>query len=79
MDNKERGLYDKYLVQRTDEKDNEGKHTNCEYFVLDLTHDPYAIPALQAYSAACKTEFPGLAADLRVKALEMEGRNVFRS
>lgn len=39
-----RGLYEKFRVWRTDgSSDVGGKHEHCRYFVLDLTHDPYAI------------------------------------
>jgi len=30
-----------------------GKHHNCEYFVLDLDHDPHAIAAIRAYADSC--------------------------
>lgn len=60
------GLYEKYLVKRTDgSSEAGGKHENCGYYVLDLVHDRFAIPALAAYAEACKDEFPALAADLR--------------
>ena len=40
---RERGLYEKFAVERTDGKSKIGeKHEGCEYFVLDLTHDPHA-------------------------------------
>ena len=61
MDN-ERGIYKKYNVERLN--DPEGKHKACAFFVLDLDHDPYAIPALKAYAEACKDEYPELAKDL---------------
>ena len=57
-----RGLYPKYNVQRLD--DPGGKHTNCGYFVLDLNHDKFSIPALRAYAEACKEEYPYLSHDL---------------
>lgn len=57
------GIYKKYDVKRVDDPNN--KHPDCEYFVLDLTHDKYAIPALIAYANACSKEFPALATDLR--------------
>jgi hypothetical protein len=42
-----RGLYDKFNVSRTDGKSAPGeKHAGCRHFVLDLTHDPHARPAL---------------------------------
>lgn len=59
------GLYDKFIVMRTDGSDcSGGKHHGCEYFVLDVTHDPHARPALEAYAAACVSEYPQLAADI---------------
>jgi hypothetical protein len=60
-----RGLYKKYHVQRLG--DVQGKHTDCEYFVLDLSHDPFSVPALRAYADACERLYPKLAADLRKK------------
>ena len=68
MGDKTRGLYGKFEIYRTDGKDEVGeKHASCDYFVLDLTHDPFAIPALQAYVDACRDEYPLLAADLEAK------------
>ena len=68
MSRKELGLYNKFSVGRTDGRDNPGeKHCDCDYFVLDLTHDPYALPAILAYADACFREYPQLAADLRAK------------
>jgi len=75
MGDKTRGLYGKFHIERTDGKSLPGeKHDGCEYFVLDLTHDPFAITALQAYERACVREYPLLAADLRAWPLEMERR-----
>lgn len=60
------GLYDKFVVRRTDGTDGPGgKHADCEYFVLDLTHDPFARAALVSYAEACRKEFPSLYRDLR--------------
>jgi len=65
MGDKTRGLYGKFRIERTDGKSAPGeKHDGCEYFVLDLTHDPHAIPALKAYADSCRAEYPLLAADL---------------
>ena len=59
------GLYSKYRVERSDGTSRHGqKHAMCEYFVLDLTHDPFAKKALQAYAKACEDEYPILAGDL---------------
>ena len=63
-----RGVYQKFIVQRVDGRDAPGsKHEACALFVLDLDHDPFAIPALTAYANACETQFPEMAADLRNK------------
>jgi hypothetical protein len=60
------GLYNKYDIKRSDGTDGPGgKHEHCEYFVLDLTHDPHARPAIAAYAESCEIEFPRLARDLR--------------
>lgn len=60
------GLYRKYDVRRTDGSDgHDGKHYQCCYFVLDLTHDPHALPALAAYANSCEADYPMLAHDLR--------------
>ena len=70
----ERGLYNKYTVKRTDGTDEPGgKHHGCEYFVLDLTHDPFALFAIDAYAKACEQEYPYLAIDLRKKAALIRG------
>lgn len=60
-----RGVYRKFQIERTDGKSASGeKHHSCHYFVLDLTHDPFAIPALRAYAEACRPSRPQLAHDL---------------
>ena len=65
MGNKSRGLYRKFTVARTDGTDAAGsKHYGCQYFCLDLNHDPYAMPAIKAYAEFCRQEYPLLAADL---------------
>jgi len=73
MDKKKLGLFNKFIVNRTDGKSQPNqKHANCEYFVLDLTHDRFAVTALRAYLKACEDEYPLLATDLldRVRKLE---------
>ena len=70
-------LYHKYNVQRVDNAENNpsSKHYNgCDLFVLDISHDPFAIPALKAYAEACKTDYPILARDLVYKASLKEGK-----
>lgn len=64
-DKDQRGIYGKFFVVRTDGKSAEGeKHHECEYFVLDLNHDKFAIPAVKAYRDACRRELPKLGFDL---------------
>lgn len=59
------GIYRKFDVKRTDgSSEPGGKHERCAYFVLDLEHDPFAIPALRAYAEACREGYPELARDL---------------
>ncbi len=61
-----RGLYDKYIVQRSDGATAEGhKHGHCHHFVLDVDHDPLAAPCLKLYADLCETSYPQLARDLR--------------
>lgn len=68
-------LYEKFQVQRTDGTDGKGmKHDACEYFVLDLTHDPYSADALNAYAIAARHTHPQLSAELRLKAQDIYKR-----
>lgn len=73
MSDKHRGFYHKFIVERTDGKSAPGeKHDRCEYFVLDMSHDKHALPALRAYEMSCRYEYPILAEDLRAKIAQME-------
>lgn len=64
---KSRGLYEKFIVRRADREDRPGyKHNGCQYFVLDITHDPHATPAALAYADSCEADYPQLASDLRL-------------
>lgn len=66
--NHARGLFGKFFVSRVDGSGGIGrKHDGCDYFVLDLTHDRHAGPAIAAYADACEAEYPHLARDLRAK------------
>lgn len=68
MGDKTKGIYNKFHVERTDGKSAPGeKHEGCAYFVLDIDHDPHAIPALRAYADSCEAEFPLLARDIRAQ------------
>ncbi len=63
--NRKSGLYRKYAVVRYDGKGLSGKtHDHCTHFVLDVTCDPFALPAIKAYADACREEYPKLADDL---------------
>lgn len=65
MSDQERGIYGKYSVARVDGSSEPGrKHEKCFVFVLDLNHDPHAIPALKAYADSCRSDYPLLADDL---------------
>lgn len=71
-DKKARGIYDKFIVRRTDGQSYAGKkHHGCSYFVLDLDHDPFARAAILAYAMKCGIEYPKLADDLTAKAAKM--------
>jgi hypothetical protein len=59
-----KGITSKYTIIRNDGSD---KHKDCDYFVLDITHDKFSKPALYAYASACEKEFPLLAEELREK------------
>lgn len=73
IDKRISGIFKKFNVSRVDGTDAlGGKHYGCEYFVLDLTHDKHAIPAIAAYADSCKNEYPWLAKDLDSKADELK-------
>ncbi len=61
-----KGLHNKFTVSRVDGQDqkDDDKHFKCDYFVLDLTHDRHALPALHAYAKSVLDEKPELAIDL---------------
>lgn len=56
-----KGYYQKYRVERVD-----GRPITGPTFTLELDHDPFAIPALQAYRDACDAsgKYPVLVDDL---------------
>lgn len=51
------------------------KHHRCILFVLDIDHDPHAIPALIAYANSCAIDYPQLAAELSELAMVFERKN----
>lgn len=67
------GLYRKFTVQRTDGRDAPGgDREGAEYFVLDLTNDPFAKAAIAAYIEACASDggYDELVADLSERYLD---------
>lgn len=74
MADKHRGLFTKFRVRRHDGNDRpHTKHYLCEYFVLDLTHDQHARPALRAYAESCRRDgYKKLADDLEARAARMD-------
>lgn len=78
MVDRERGIYEKFKVERTDGSSAPGgKHEKCFYFVLDTVHDPFAITALQAYARVCRKDYPLLAND--IESLLEAGRPIVMS
>jgi len=66
VEDKRNKLQQKFYVDRIDGRDMPGgDRADSKYFVLDYIHDPYAIPALEAYAFACYKEFPNLSEELR--------------
>lgn len=80
MGQKDKGLYSKFEIARTDGQSTIGqKHFNCEYFVLDLTHDEHAIPALEAYAKSAMTAgYKLLAKDLMKRVASMKAAQRLR-
>lgn len=64
----EQGMYRKFIVERADGRQGAGyRHHNCDYFVIDITHDPFAEAAMLAYADMCEIRYPELARDIRDK------------
>lgn len=59
------GVFKKYSVVRL--ADRAGKHVGCDFFVLDVTHDPHAVSALLAYAESVANDNPDLAKELRAR------------
>jgi len=78
VSDQKRGLYNKFrsIERRDGEHMPGGKHYDCKYFVLDLTHDKHAKAAVLAYAESCKDEYPLLAHDLRTQAILGDTINV---
>lgn len=80
MGDRSRGLYNKFIVKRADGSHRKGrKHEGCDYFVLDLTHDPHAIPALEAYAKAARADgYELLANDLMQRVTIAAGKQALK-
>jgi hypothetical protein len=66
MEDKRNKLQQKYYVDRIDGRDLAGgDRVDSKYFVLDYIHDPYSIPALEAYAFACYKDSPNLSEEIR--------------
>ncbi len=66
MEDKRNKLQQKYYVERIDGRDRAGgDRAGSKYFVLDYIHDPYSLPALEAYAQACYKDFPNLSEEVR--------------
>ena len=73
MSDKNKGIYEKFKVERTDGKSAPGeKHHNCRYFVIDIDHDEFASSTLRRYAGACASKHPRLAKDLKEIAREFD-------
>lgn len=61
----QRGWHNKFRVARIDGEHKAGKkHDGCEYFVLDLTHDPHAVATVMLYGQHVYFRRPGLYRDI---------------
>lgn len=59
------GVFRKFEVYRVDGSSAKGrKHFGCEYFVLDLSHDPHAAAAMTVYGQSCAKTHPVLSAQI---------------
>ena len=73
----QQGIFRKFEVSRVDGSDAlGGKHHNCEYFVLDITHDPYALNALDAYAKACSETHQQLSVELARKTTQIRNEAI---
>jgi hypothetical protein len=66
MSSSSEGLIRKFKVERLTPSSRGITHDGCQYFVLDITHDPYARVAALAYAKACDQEYRSLSIDLGV-------------
>lgn len=67
VDQRSRGLYPKFRVERLDGRDLwDGDRADADYFVLDLDYDDprSVIPAIKQYARGCAEKYPALSQDL---------------
>lgn len=63
-------LHGKFRVTRSDGSSEPGEpHHGCSYFVIDLVHDPAALPAMEAFVEACRPLRPKLASSIEREIL----------
>lgn len=67
------GLYNKYIVARTDGQKNDPK---SRFFVLDPGVDPNALAAVLNYADYCEDANPELAYDVREMVKEIRHRDL---
>jgi predicted ester cyclase len=80
VEDKRNKLQQKYYVERIDERDRaDGDRADSKYFVLDYVHDPYSMPALEAYAQACFKDFPDLSAEIRTLVQQLKNNPQTRS
>jgi hypothetical protein len=76
VEDKRNRLQQKYYVERIDERDRAGgDRVDSKYFVLDYVHDPYSLPALEAYAQACFKDYPNLSQEIRALVQQLKGAN----
>lgn len=69
---------DKFTVIRTDGGSARGKkHHKCRYWVLDLDHDQFIIPALIAYAEACAGLMPVLSGQVLELVAQLQNEQAF--
>lgn len=73
MEDKRNKLQQKYYVDRIDGRDRAGgDRVDSKYFVLDYVHDPYSIPALEAYAFACRKDLPNLSEEIQTLVAKLK-------
>lgn len=74
------GLEERYEVTRLTPSSRGIVHEGCEYFVLDLTHDPIARMAARVYAVrAGAMGYTKLSLELRAKVRDLTERAIHRN